>query len=77
MSWSIMQASAAMFEVPAGRARATQLTIASVSRPFCRLELDINSAAEYSGTFAEETLAVLLEELTDLAKEISERGDVS
>ncbi len=41
----------------------------------CRLELDINTAAEYTEPFASELCLTLLDELVSLATEISQRGD--
>jgi len=42
----------------------------------CRLELDINTAPEYSGVLPIELLPNLFQELVELGKEIAEKGDV-
>lgn len=42
----------------------------------CRLELDINTAADYQHELPRETLAKVFEELVDLTREIAQRGDV-
>jgi hypothetical protein len=42
----------------------------------CRLELDINTAADFTGVLPAPRLEVLLHELTDLGREIAQRGDI-
>lgn len=42
----------------------------------CRLELDINTMAEYSGDLTHEKLPIILKELIELSKEISEKGEI-
>ncbi len=42
----------------------------------CRLELDINTAAEFMDELPRETLGKLFRELFDLGKEIAEKGDI-
>ena len=43
---------------------------------FCRLELDINSAEDFRYPLPKEHLPNVLQELVDLGKEISEKGDI-
>lgn len=43
----------------------------------CRLELDINSIAEYEGTLPNDKLLPLLDELIELGKGIAQKGDVT
>jgi hypothetical protein len=42
----------------------------------CRLELDINTAPDFAGVLPAEQLTALLKELTDLGREIAQRGDI-
>jgi hypothetical protein len=42
----------------------------------CRLELDINTIAEFEGEFSREQLPRLFDELVALGKEIAEQGDI-
>jgi hypothetical protein len=42
----------------------------------CRLELDINTAADFAAVLPVERLEALLQELTDLGREIAQRGDI-
>lgn len=42
----------------------------------CRLELDINTAADFNGVISREKLDSLIEELTQLGEEISYAGDI-
>jgi len=42
----------------------------------CRLELDINTAPDFTGVLPVEQLGALLQELTDLGREIAQRGDI-
>lgn len=42
----------------------------------CRLELDINTAAEFEGELSREQMPQILTELVDLAKEIAREGDI-
>ncbi len=42
----------------------------------CRLELDINTAAEFTGTFQPNELPGIFKELVDLGTEIAEGGDI-
>lgn len=42
----------------------------------CRLELDINTAADFQAEFSGEQLAAIFRELVDLGKEIAEKGDI-
>jgi len=43
----------------------------------CRVELDINTAQDYKGEFSGNDLLTVFDELVTLAREISEKGDVS
>lgn len=42
----------------------------------CRLDLDINTAAEFPGPLPKKQLSLIFQELVDLAKEIALEGDV-
>lgn len=42
----------------------------------CRLELDISTAAEFTGQFSQEQLKSIFQELLDLGKEIVAEGDI-
>ena len=42
----------------------------------CRLELDINTAPDYAGEFDRAQLSVLMDEMTELACEVSTKGDI-
>jgi len=42
----------------------------------CRLELDVNTAQEFEGQIPREQMSTVFQELTDLAWEIAERGDI-
>ena len=42
----------------------------------CRLEIDINTAADFTAVLPAERLGTLLQELTDLGREIAQRGDI-
>jgi hypothetical protein len=42
----------------------------------CRLELDINTVPDFAGVLPAGHLAALLQELSDLAREIAQRGDI-
>jgi hypothetical protein len=42
----------------------------------CRLELDINTFADFTGKFSPEKLLVIFQELVELGKEIAEKGDI-
>jgi len=44
-------------------------------RAFCRLELDVNTAAEFGGPLPKDRLTSVLLELIDLSKEIISEGD--
>jgi hypothetical protein len=43
----------------------------------CRLELDVNSAPDFSGEFDRDVLPALFKELVGLAKETASKGDVA
>lgn len=53
---------------------ATRITSEDV---VCRLDLDINTAPDFVGTLPAERLGDLFQEMTDLGREIAQRGDVS
>lgn len=42
----------------------------------CRLDLDINTAAEFAGPLPKKQLSLIFQELLDLAKEIALEGDI-
>jgi hypothetical protein len=42
----------------------------------CRLEVDINTAPDFSGVLPSEQLVPLLQEMTELGREIAQKGDV-
>jgi hypothetical protein len=42
----------------------------------CRLELDINTTADFIGTLSREKLTTVFEELIELGREIIEKGDI-
>ncbi|MDA2926834.1 hypothetical protein MYX78_06310 [Acidobacteria bacterium AH-259-G07] len=42
----------------------------------CRLELDINTAPEFEGELVQEKLPEIFQELVNLGREISEKGDI-
>lgn len=42
----------------------------------CRLDLDINTAAEFTGPLPKKQLSLIFQELVDLAKEIAVEGDI-
>ena len=44
--------------------------------PGCRLEIDVNTDAEYSGSISSSQTAMLLEDLTKMAEEIAIKGDI-
>lgn len=43
----------------------------------CRLELDINTSADFPDELSKDKLSPILQELTDLGREISEGGDIA
>src|SRR6185503_4859551 len=48
----------------------------SVSAPICLLELDINTAAERTDSFRREDAGLLIGEMSEVAIEIAEKGDI-
>jgi len=57
--------------------RAIQATQLSIPENYaCRLELDINTAADFSEILARDKLLPIFREFVELAKEIVEKGDV-
>jgi len=74
-TWSALQIKLASFELPAGRPQLTQLALSSIGKPACRMELDINTAADY-GELPDDKIGDLFTELVELSKEIAKNGDV-
>jgi hypothetical protein len=65
------------FEFKAFSVSGGQAIVTPGERAFaCRVELDMNTAAEYRGQFVPEQLPATLKELVDLGVEITEKGDV-
>ncbi len=76
-SWSVLQARLLSFEVAAvGRPKSSHVSLAPSAQPACRVELDINSSADFVGDLPSDTLNVLFSELIELANEIATQGDV-
>lgn len=75
MTWQVLQAEILVISLPSGESRTE--TASREGRPFfaCRLELDINTAAERPGTLPQERVGDLLEEFATMAVEIAREGD--
>jgi hypothetical protein len=72
MRWSVQVAKRVMLTL-GGEGAATR-TLGDEAA--CRLELDINTAPDFPGLLPGYQLALLLQETTDLGREIAEKGDV-
>ncbi len=71
--WSVMQAGFVQLAVGAELGA----TLSSGPLQFgCRLELDINTAAELSGEIPKDKIRSVFEELVSLGREIANRGDI-
>lgn len=70
-AWSVALLSSLSLQVSSGAARVVEIGETSA----CRLELDINTAAEFTGKLKKSMLPKLFQELVDLGVEISEHGD--
>jgi hypothetical protein len=70
--WSVSKWRTGIFGVTSGKIDSKM----TPERFGCRIELDINSAPDFSGTFSREQSNKLLEELITLAFEIVEKGDI-
>jgi len=75
--WSVMNLHYIQLAVDAGQPGLTQATIPNEGHNACRLELDINTSASFSGQLPKEKLSVIFDELIAVGKEIAERGDIS
>lgn len=75
MTWQVLQTEIMVISLPSGESRTE--TASREGGPFfaCRLELDINTAAERAGTLPQERAGNLLEEFATMAVEISREGD--
>lgn len=69
--WSVVQAQPRWFNLQPGEG-----SIEVPEYDACRLELDMNTAAELKGDLTREQLTALFQELAELGKEIVEKGDV-
>jgi hypothetical protein len=74
-TWAVIRVETLLISVSAGSAAAQ--AVSREGEPFlaCRLELDINTAAERSGTLPRDRFDALLSELGQLATETAARGD--
>ena len=75
MTWQVLQTEIMVISLPSGESRTE--TASREGGPFfaCRLELDINTAAERPGTLPQERIGDLLEEFATMAIEITREGD--
>ncbi len=73
--WQVLQAETLVISLSPGEARTER--VSREGGPFfaCRLELDINSAADRPGTLPQERVGDLLEEFATMAVEIAREGD--
>ena len=74
-TWSAVQIIEAVVDVSAGGHPSTKVTQLPNSRNICRLELDINTAPEYTAEFTKDFVAGIFDELVDMGNEIAIRGD--
>ena len=72
-TWSVVQMSVTIVDIGHGQSHLMQ---PESSLTACRLELDINTAKEFEGRLTKVALPKLLEEFSELALEISKKGDV-
>jgi hypothetical protein len=70
--WSVMAVQGALMGIRPGMVEARFGSESSA----CRLELDINTDAKFSGSLPDELRFAIMEELTSLAVEIAEKGDI-
>lgn len=71
--WAVAKSIAAQIVLGPGP---LQVASTGLERLSVRLELDINTAAEYNGNLSGAQLPNLYRELTDLGREIAARGDI-
>lgn len=69
--WSVLQVQPRLVELPHGTA-----SIEVPEHDACRLELDMNTSAEFKEEITREKLPALFQELAELGKQIVEEGDV-
>lgn len=69
--WSMIQAQPRLIELSPD-----DVSIAVLEQDACRLELDMNTSAEFKGNITREQLPALFQELAELGKQIVEEGDV-
>jgi hypothetical protein len=75
-TWSIIQSKMLSLSIPPTTTPKQSVTVWPLSRPACRLELDINTAQDYQGEIGPEELHILFGEFVQLGSEIAEHGDV-
>ena len=71
--WGVLATSLLQVAAGAGGARVQDT---QHPRFFCRLELDMNTALEFSGDFSKHNTRSVFRELVDLGREIAEKGDI-
>lgn len=74
-TWSAIQTSVMSFELPPGRPTLSRVAVTPSGRPAARVELDINTAGDYTGEFGGETIARVFSELASLATQIATGGE--
>jgi hypothetical protein len=52
------------------------INLAEFGLPFCSLEVDINTAAEFEDVFSRDQLLVIFDDLVDMGMEIAREGDI-
>jgi hypothetical protein len=74
--WQVAQPTTLSLAIESSKTPKPPLVVSSSVRPFCRLELDINTAQDFQGEILPEHMAEVFRELVELASEIAGRGDV-
>ena len=76
-TWSAAQIIDTLVDISAGGNRPPKVTYSPNSNSFCRLELDINTAAEYTQQLDQNFVPEIFSELIEAGNEIAVAGDVS
>ena len=75
-TWSAAQMIGTVVDISAGDIRAPKVTYSPNPKSFCRLELDINTAAEYDQVLDKNLVPDIFSELIEAGDEIAVKGDV-
>lgn len=75
-TWSVVQVIETLVELSADGQQTPKVTHQPGSRSICRLEIDINTAPEFSRALDRDAVPEVFEELVDIGNEIATEGDV-